>query len=142
MRALAFPNDQYEKAEDGDGHPIIEQCALELHEYFAGQRREFSVPLDIQDGTEFQKRVWKSLMDIPYGSVISYSEQARRLGIPKAFRAVGAANGQNRLSILIPCHRVVNSQGALHGYAGGLEMKRWLLEREGLSINGNRISLN
>lgn len=141
MRALAFPGNEYEAAQEGEGHPILEQCACELNEYFAGQRREFTVPIDLQDGTAFQRRVWQSLMDIPYGTVISYSEQARRLGVPKAFRAVGAANGKNRLSILIPCHRVVNSLGQLHGYAGGLEMKRWLLEREGHACEGNRTEL-
>ena len=110
-------------------HPVIEQTARELGEYFAGERTEFSVPLD-PEGSEFQQAVWRVLREIPYGETISYGEQARRLGDMRKARAVGAANGRNPISIIVPCHRVIGSSGALTGYAGGLEMKRTLLELE------------
>ena len=101
----------------------------QLEEYFAGARSRFDVPL-AADGTEFQKRVWNALTAIPYGTTISYLELARRIGNPKAVRAVGLANGRNPISILVPCHRVVGSDGSLTGYGGGLERKRWLLQHE------------
>ena len=102
----------------------------QLAEYFAGTRREFTLPLN-PEGTEFQRRVWDELTRIPYGTTISYSELARRLGDPAAVRAVGRANGANPLWIIIPCHRVIGADGSLTGYAGGLEVKRSLLELEG-----------
>lgn len=112
---------------------IIEQTAREITEYFEGKRRLFSVPMDVP-GSEFQKRVWKQLMDIPYGTTRSYKEQAIGIGNLKAIRAVASANGNNRIAIIIPCHRVVGSNGSLTGYAGGLWRKRYLLnlERSGL----------
>jgi methylated-DNA-[protein]-cysteine S-methyltransferase len=110
------------------------QARTELAEYFAGERREFDVPL-APTGTDFNKRVWAELRKIPYGETITYGEQARRLGIPSAARAVGSANGLNPLAVVVPCHRVVGAGGKLTGYAGGLERKRLLLELEsGVSV--------
>jgi methylated-DNA-[protein]-cysteine S-methyltransferase len=102
----------------------------QLGEYFAGERTRFSLPL-APTGTEFQRRVWAALAEIPYGTTIDYGELARRIGRPGAARAVGAANGRNPISIIVPCHRVVGAGGALTGYSGGLERKRLLLELEG-----------
>ena len=104
----------------------------ELGEYFAGERKTFTVAIDREavGGTEFQRRVWAGLEAIPYGVTISYGELARRIGQPEAVRAVGLANGRNPLSIIVPCHRVIGANGKLTGYGGGLERKRWLLELE------------
>jgi AraC family transcriptional regulator of adaptative response/methylated-DNA-[protein]-cysteine methyltransferase len=107
----------------------IDHAILELEEYFAGHRREFTVPL-IAPGTPFEKQVWAALGTIPYGVTWSYADLARAIGNPDAQRAVGMANGRNRIALLIPCHRVVNTGGALGGYSGGLGRKRWLLELE------------
>lgn len=101
----------------------------QLKEYFSGNRTRFELPLAPQ-GTEFQKRVWEALVRIPFGAVSTYRAQAEALGFPQACRAVGRANGLNPLSIVIPCHRVIGSSGALTGYAGGLAAKRMLLELE------------
>jgi methylated-DNA-[protein]-cysteine S-methyltransferase len=101
----------------------------QLQEYFAGNRRDFDLPLD-PVGTEFQQQVWHVLRTIPYGETISYGEQARRLGDVNKSRAVGAANGRNPISIIVPCHRVVGSTGKLTGFAGGLDTKAWLLQHE------------
>ncbi len=106
----------------------------QLAAYFAGERREFDLPL-APAGTPFQRRVWAELRKIPYGGTISYGELARRLGDPAASRAVGAANGRNPISIVVPCHRVIGANGSLTGYGGGLERKRWLLELEGEGAN-------
>jgi methylated-DNA-[protein]-cysteine S-methyltransferase len=100
-----------------------------LQAYFAGELRAFDLPL-AAEGTPFQQRVWRALCDIPYGETISYGELARRIGQPKAARAVGLANGQNPISIVVPCHRVIGANGSLTGYGGGLERKRWLLAHE------------
>lgn len=112
-----------------DGHPVLTQAAEQLAQYFAGDRQEFTVPLD-PSGTEFQQSVWTALAAIPYGTTCSYRELARRLGRPTATRAVGAANGRNPLSIFLPCHRVVGADGSLTGFAGGLDTKAWLLRHE------------
>jgi methylated-DNA-[protein]-cysteine S-methyltransferase len=101
----------------------------QLAEYFAGSLQEFDVRLAPQ-GTEFQKKVWQELCRIPFGASISYGELARRLGKPAASRAVGRANGQNPISIIVPCHRVIGANGTLTGYGGGIERKKWLLEHE------------
>jgi len=101
----------------------------QLKEYFAGTRKDFDLKVD-PEGTEFQRKVWKTLQTIPYGQTISYGEQAARMGNPSASRAVGAANGSNPISIVIPCHRVIGASGALTGYASGVERKQWLLEHE------------
>jgi methylated-DNA-[protein]-cysteine S-methyltransferase len=101
----------------------------QLYEYFDGRRTDFDLPLTMA-GSEFQRRVWRALQDIPYGETISYGEQARRLGPPATPRNVGATNGRNPISIIVPCHRVVGSDGSLTGYGGGLERKRMLLDLE------------
>ncbi|MDQ2751049.1 MAG: methylated-DNA--[protein]-cysteine S-methyltransferase [Actinomycetota bacterium] len=101
----------------------------QLEEYFAGRRREFDLPLR-PIGTAFQLRVWNALLDIPYGQTTSYGKTAAEIGAPTASRAVGLANGQNPIPIIIPCHRVVGANGSLTGYGGGLDAKRWLLAHE------------
>lgn len=116
-----------------DALPLLDQAQRELEEYFAGRRSVFSVPLSIH-GTAFQERVWRALMEIPCGETITYGELARRVGNEKACRAVGMANHVNRIPIFIPCHRVVGANGKLTGYAGGLEIKRILLETEGIDV--------
>ncbi len=103
--------------------------AVQLEEYFAGDRTGFDVPLELT-GTEFQRRVWSALRDIPYGETISYGELARRVGSPAAVRAVGLANGRNPVAIIVPCHRVIGADGSLTGYGGGLDRKAWLLDLE------------
>ncbi len=108
---------------------VIEKTRTELERYFAGSLKRFSVPLEYP-GTEFQARVWKALLDIPYGETRSYEDVARAVGSPGAVRAVGSANGKNRIAIIIPCHRVVNKSGELGGYGGGLWRKRRLLDLE------------
>ena len=110
-------------------HPHLSQLGEELTEYFAGTRRDFTVPLVVR-GTPFEERVWAALRQIPYGSTCSYADVAERIGSPNASRAVGSANGRNRLAIVIPCHRVVNADGKLGGYGGGLWRKKRLLELE------------
>jgi methylated-DNA-[protein]-cysteine S-methyltransferase len=110
--------------------PVLHACARQLGEYLAGTRRAFDLPLAAA-GTPFQMRVWAQIARIPYGRTISYAELARRAGAPGCARAAGAATGRNPLSIVVPCHRVVGSGGALTGYAGGLDRKTRLLEREG-----------
>ena len=109
--------------------PILDHAARELADYFAGSRRDFAIPLDAP-GTEFQHRVWQELCRIPMGETISYQELARRCGDLNASRAVGAANGANPIAIVVPCHRVLAKDGTLHGYAGGLHVKRALLDHE------------
>jgi O-6-methylguanine DNA methyltransferase len=104
--------------------------ARQLEEYFAGRRRQFDLPLDLR-GTEFQQRCWQELLKVPYGETRSYADIARAIGNPSAVRAVGLANGQNPIAIVVPCHRVIGSDGSLTGYGGGLEVKRQLLELEG-----------
>ena len=107
----------------------VDRAVRELREYFAGKRTKFSVPLDIE-GTSFQERAWAAMCKIPFGHTISYAEQARSMRAPRAMRAVGSANGANPVPIIVPCHRVVASNGGLGGYALGLAMKRWLLAHE------------
>ena len=110
---------------------VIEKAVEQLDEFFAGRRREFDVPL-LFVGTDFQKTVWNELLKIPFGKTISYGEMARRIGMPKAVRAVANANGANSMSIFAPCHRVIGSDHSLTGYGGGLDAKRTLLELEGV----------
>ena len=109
--------------------PLLTAAADMLHEYFRGERKIFDLPLNPQ-GTEFQKKAWDALLTIPYGQTRTYKEQAEYIGNAKACRAVGAANGKNPISIVIPCHRVIGTGGALVGFGGGLEVKRALLELE------------
>lgn len=108
---------------------FLRSCIIQLEEYFNGIRREFDLKLN-PNGTDFQNSVWDELKRIPYGKTLSYMEQTKKLGNLKAIRAVASANGKNQISIVIPCHRVIGSDGSLTGYAGGLWRKKWLLELE------------
>lgn len=111
-------------------HPLLLQAAAQFDQYFAGQRREFALPLDPL-GTSFQQRVWQALLRIPLGRLSTYGQIARELGLPDAARAVGAAVGRNPIGIIVPCHRVIGSNGSLTGYAAGLPRKESLLRLEG-----------
>ncbi len=114
-----------------DSSALLDEAAGQLAGDFGGGLTSFDVPLDL-DGTEFQRQCWLALATIPYGQTVSYGEQARRLGLgPDAARAVGAANGQNPVPIVLPCHRVIGADGSLTGFGGGLQRKRFLLEHEG-----------
>lgn len=133
LRAVSWPaggesvavSDTTEQPE----HPVLVAAASQLAEYFAGQRRSFDIPLD-PVGTHFQRAAWKALRTIGYGETISYGEQAARMGDRRKARAVGAANGRNPISIIVPCHRVVGADGSLTGFAAGLDTKAWLLAHE------------
>lgn len=114
---------------------ILLKIVNELDEYFSGTRTEFDVPLDISQGTSFQQKVWLELLKIPYGTTISYAKLAKNIGKPTAFRAVANANGRNPISLIIPCHRVIASDGGLGGYTGGLDIKRILLDLESHSLS-------
>ncbi|MBE5797803.1 MAG: methylated-DNA--[protein]-cysteine S-methyltransferase [Clostridiales bacterium] len=109
--------------------PLLTEAVHQLSAYFNGTLTDFDLPLHMT-GTPFQLRCWQALRTIPYGETISYGEQARRIGSPRATRAVGGANHRNPISIVVPCHRVIGADGSLTGYGGGLGMKRWLLEHE------------
>lgn len=108
---------------------VLEDCVIQLKEYFEGKRKVFSLKLN-QQGTEFQKKVWKQLVQIPYGKTTSYLELSKQVGNVKAIRAVANANSKNPLWIIVPCHRIIGSDGSLTGYAGGLHRKQWLLGHE------------
>ena len=114
-------------------HPVLRQAQAQLGEYFAGTRSAFDLPLDLQGGTAFQRSVWDALLAIPRGGTTSYGTLSRSIGQPAAVRAVGAAVGRNPLSIVVPCHRVLGTDGSLTGYAGGLERKTALLRLEGVA---------
>lgn len=107
----------------------LEECVMQLQEYFKGERKQFHFKINAE-GTDFQKRVWQELQNIPYGKTTSYLKLSQQLGDVKAIRAVANANGKNPLWIIVPCHRVIGSDGSLTGYAGGLQRKQWLLEHE------------
>jgi len=113
--------------------PVIDAAIGQLQEYFAGKRRDFELPLR-PEGTDFQRAVWQALCTIDFGETRAYSDIARAVGRPDAVRAVGAANGQNPISIVIPCHRVIGKNGTLTGYGGGIDNKRWLLDHEKPSL--------
>jgi methylated-DNA-[protein]-cysteine S-methyltransferase len=132
--AVLWENDNPRRVRLGESlanerHPILVKAERQLSEYFAGKRNNFSLPLDMR-GTRFQKDVWEALLAIPFGETRSYGQLAKRLGNPRATRAVGAANGRNPLSIIVPCHRVIGSAGQLTGFAGGLNTKTHLLKLE------------
>lgn len=110
--------------------PVIDQCITELQEYFSGTRKFFSFEMSFR-GSDFQIKVWNELLNIPFGKTISYQELAIRIGDIKSIRAVGLANGQNPIAIVVPCHRVIGKGGDLVGYGGGLDKKIWLLQHEG-----------
>ena len=135
LRAVLWPADNPARARlddipsDRGTAAVLDETAVQLDEYFAGRRTSFDLPLDLR-GTAFQVAAWQALAEIPYGGTRSYAAQANRIGRPAAVRAVGAANGRNPVSIVLPCHRVVGSDGGLHGFAGGLEVKAALLALE------------
>jgi len=134
LRAILWPDDdparvRFEVEPKRQSIPLLEKVAKQIDDYFAGRRNSFEVPLDFH-GTEFQRDVWRELQRIGYGKTTSYGELAKKVGRPKGARAVGAAVGRNPISIIVPCHRVVGSDGRLTGFAGGLECKTRLLELE------------
>jgi methylated-DNA-[protein]-cysteine S-methyltransferase len=114
---------------ENNNHPVLQKTEQQLSEYFAGDRKSFSIPLDMR-GTRFQKDVWEALLAIPFGDTCSYRDLAKQLGNPNATRAVGAANGRNPIPIIVPCHRVIGSSGKLTGFGGGLDRKALLLKLE------------
>ncbi|RTY95979.1 methylated-DNA--[protein]-cysteine S-methyltransferase [Flavobacterium sp. GT3R68] len=109
--------------------PVLTEAVTQLYDYFDGKRNDFNFPIN-PAGTEFQQKVWKGLLEIPFGKTMSYLELSKKLGDVKAIRAVASANGKNPLWIVVPCHRVIGADGSLTGYAGGLWRKKWLLEHE------------
>jgi methylated-DNA-[protein]-cysteine S-methyltransferase len=134
LTAILWENDTPTRVRLGEmreqaDHPVLVEAERQLTEYFRGDRKTFALELDFR-GADFQKRVWQELLTIPYGETRSYGDIAKKLGNPKACRAVGAANGKNPISIIAPCHRVVGSNGKLTGFAGGLEAKAYLLKLE------------
>ena len=130
-------DDDFDKAKSS---PAVEACLRQLDEYFQGNRQTFSLTLE-PDGTEFQRTVWTQLTAIPFGQTVSYLDVAKNIGNEKAIRAVGAANGQNPIVIIIPCHRVIGSDGKLTGYGGGLWRKEWLLKHEEAWPKSQQLSL-
>ena len=134
LSAILWENDSPNRVRLGamtedEGNPILVEAQRQITAYFAGQLTEFTVPLEFH-GTDFQKSVWAALLTIPFGETRSYGEIARQIGRPTAYRAVGAANGKNPISIIAPCHRVIGSNGSLTGFAGGLDAKELLLGLE------------
>jgi len=131
LSMILFENEDPADIDAAPDHsdPVLRAAAAQLAEYFAGERREFDLPLDLE-GTDFQKEAWLALADVPYGETTSYGEQARAIGRPGAFRAVGAANGKNPVPIVLPCHRIVGADGSLTGFSGGLDIKQQLLVHE------------
>ncbi len=134
LHALVWQQERHwqrvaKRLEQNDNHPVLKKAILQLREYFAGKRTEFDLPLK-PVGTPFQQQAWTQLRKIPYGKTISYAEQAKRLGDHKKARAVGTANSKNPISIIVPCHRVIASSGALSGFGGGVSNKRYLLKLE------------
>lgn len=138
ISSLVFLDDNKGEYQE-NGNSISADCALQLKEYFEGKRKRFSLPL-ILKGTEFQYKVWDTLKAIDFGETITYMDLAKQLNNPGAVRAVGSANGDNKIPILIPCHRVIGSDGGLTGYAGGLWRKQWLIEHE-QKVLGKLLSL-
>lgn len=137
LARVEFPGQhQIQPDEQPQNDSIITAAANQLREYFAGERKNFELPL-APGGTEFQREVWACLQAIPFGEVRSYRDIAQAVGRPKAVRAVGAANGRNPIPIIVPCHRVIGSDGSLTGFAGGLEMKKVLLNLEGAMPNAS-----
>ena len=140
LTGVYFSGQKYEPEPDHGWQPepdlgIFQDASLQLHEYFAGRRRQFDIPLHLR-GTPFQMKVWNALLEIPLGSTVSYGELAGRIMRKDAVRAVGAAVGRNPVSVIVPCHRVIGSGGSLTGYAGGLERKRALLDLEEAVLAG------
>lgn len=132
LTALTLPNQPVPPGPERET-PVLREAKQQLEAYFAGKLRDFDLPLRLT-GTPFRLQVWEQLQTIPYGQVISYGELARRVGRPKAARAVGGANHHNPISIIVPCHRVIAAGGSLCGYGGGVELKRALLRLEGVNL--------
>ena len=128
---------EYGEAKHADD-PILDEVQKQLDEYFSGRRMAFSLPLEIE-GTAFERAVWQQLVQIPFGSVMTYGQLAAKLGMPKAARAVGRACSRNPLLIVVPCHRVIAGTGKLTGFAAGMQAKRVLLEKEGWTIQDDRV---
>jgi methylated-DNA-[protein]-cysteine S-methyltransferase len=126
VRAVSFVEERLFETED-NAHNLL--TLSQLQAYFNGERKVFDLTFDLE-GTPFQQRVWQALLTVPFGKTRSYMDIARALGDPKAIRAVGTANGSNKIAIIIPCHRIIGSDGSLTGYAGGLHRKKWLLDFE------------
>ena len=135
-RLQKFFNASYKEQSD----PVIDQTIEQLEEYFAGQRQQFNLPVSFA-GSEFQQQVWQALMQLPYGETCSYLQLSERLGNPKAIRAVASANGANAISVIVPCHRIIGSDGSLTGYAGGLPAKEKLLRLEGAPLPERTLEL-
>jgi methylated-DNA-[protein]-cysteine S-methyltransferase len=135
VREVLWPGERPPPDTLAGTHPALELAAEQIGEYFAGERRAFRLPLDLV-GTPFQRRAWLALASIPFGTSLSYGDQARRLGHPRAVRAVGAANARNPVPIVLPCHRLVGADGSLTGFGGGLDVKRTLLEHEARVLAG------
>jgi methylated-DNA-[protein]-cysteine S-methyltransferase len=141
LAAILWENDAPDRVRLGElveskDHPILLEAERQLGRYFAGELKKFTVKLDFATGTEFQRKVWRALITIPFGETRSYAQIAGQIGHPTAVRAVGAANGRNPISIIAPCHRVIGSNGKLTGFAGGLEAKALLLGLEGAGSDG------
>lgn len=131
IRSILFADrDKLENRLKEDTPEVLVDCLHQLDEYFKGVRNEFTIPYIFLDGTDFQKTVWNALTNIPYGETCSYQDIAVSIGNQKAVRAVGSANSKNKLSIVVPCHRVIGANGKLTGYAGGLWRKEWMLKHE------------
>ena len=128
-RRHSTPQLPFDSAPERPEHPVLAETIRQLHQYFAGRRLNFDLPLEFR-GTDFQRRAWQALLTIPFGETRSYAQMARHIGSPAAVRAVGAANGRNPISIIAPCHRVIGSNGELTGFGGGMEAKAWLLAHE------------
>jgi methylated-DNA-[protein]-cysteine S-methyltransferase len=131
IRSIGFTEQPGANAPDVPA--CLHECVTQCDEYFRGLRRTFSVPLQFQ-GTDFQQRVWQYLLTIPFGATVSYHDIAVALGIPQGSQAIGRANGQNPIVIIVPCHRVIGNDGKLTGYGGGLWRKEWLLRHEGAML--------
>ena len=146
LRAVLWPRDNPARVPLGEvatttettDHPVLVAAVDQLSEYFAGDRQTFDLLLD-PIGTDFQQSAWMALRAIPYGTTVSYGEQAAAMGDKRKARAVGAANGRNPISIIVPCHRVVGANGSLTGFAGGLESKQWLLDHESKTAQPSEI---
>jgi len=136
IKGIDFVKDKVKSIQNSSSE-IIEKCIRQLDEYFQGKRKSFELKLN-PEGTEFQRKVWKELLKIPYGTTLSYGEISRRIKNPKAVRSVGQAIGRNPISIVIPCHRVIGSDGSLTGYASGLWRKEWLLKHEEINLNNSK----
>ncbi|MEP6947835.1 MAG: methylated-DNA--[protein]-cysteine S-methyltransferase [Ginsengibacter sp.] len=140
VNELIYVNDESEISSGtiqlpAEDKTILQKCIAQFDEYFSGRRKVFDFPIK-QEGTEFQQKVWNELIKIPFGKTISYLQLAQRLGDVKSIRAAASANGRNKLNIIVPCHRVIGSDGSLIGYGGGLPRKKWLLDHENKYANG------